>query len=278
MKTIDFHLILEKYTNLALNFAPRLVLAIIVFVIGLWVCGWIARLVRKAMIRKEVDITLQTFLGSLISVSLKILLLITVAGMLGIQTTSFVAILGAMGLAVGLALQGSLSNFAGGMLTLVFKPYKVGDVIESQGQTGTVKEIQIFNTILLTADNKTVILPNGAVSNNTIVNHSKAGQLRVDIVITVSPTVDINYVKEVMEVIYAQEPLVLKDPKATTSILKLGDGMVTLAIRPYAATEDYWTVYFSIMDKIKYSFEEKGIEAPIPHRVVLTKSAPTAVK
>ena len=263
--------IIQKYIDIALTYAPKLVAAIIVFVIGLWLTGWMARLAKKAMMRKGIDVSLQSFLSSLIGVSLKVMLLITVAGMLGIQTTSFVAILGAMGLAVGLALQGSLSNFAGGVLTLVFKPYKVGDLIESQGQTGWVKEIQIFNTILTTAENKTVILPNGAVSNNTIINHSKEGSIRVDIAIAVSPKMDITKVKNIINQIFEDEPLVLKTPQATANILKMADGMVTLAVRPYATPETYWDVYFILQEKIKIAFEQNDIESPIPHRVVLNK-------
>src|SRR4051812_26620068 len=176
----------DEFLRMAIHYAPQVVLAILVFVIGLWVINWFTRAVNSAMMRKGHDPSLQSFLSSLISVALKVLLLVTVAGMLGIQTTSFVAVLGAAGLAVGLALQGSLANFAGGVLILVFKPFKVGDLIESTGQTGTVQEIQIFNTILLTADNKTAILPNGAVSNGTIVNLSRHGNLRIDITVAVA--------------------------------------------------------------------------------------------
>ncbi|MDZ4844396.1 MAG: mechanosensitive ion channel [Chitinophagales bacterium] len=176
---------LEKYTDqiisMLLHYTPSIIGAILVFIIGMWVVNLVTKLVAKAMQKRKLDESLQPFLLSLINVGLKVMLLVTVAGMIGIQTTSFIAVLGAAGLAVGLALQGSLANFAGGVLVLVFKPFKVGDLIESGGQFGEVKEIQIFNTVLLSPENKTVILPNGAVSNGTIVNFSRHGNLRVDL-------------------------------------------------------------------------------------------------
>ncbi|MCX6352367.1 MAG: mechanosensitive ion channel [Bacteroidetes bacterium] len=190
---------MQKYYDILerefMLYSPKIGLAILVFIIGNWVTNYITKLIMKAMVSRGFDISLQSFLGSMVSVSLKIVLLITVAGMLGLQTTSFVAVIGAAGLAVGLALQGSLANFAGGVLTLVFKPYIVGDIIDSLGMNGEVKEIQIFNTILLTPDGKTVILPNGAVSNSTIINYSKHHSLRVDIKFTISDSTDFAQLK-----------------------------------------------------------------------------------
>lgn len=265
----------EKYREVvvawAMTYGVKLAGAIIVFIIGLYVANWITRIITSGMRKRNFDISLQSFLGSMISVGLKVLLLVTVAGMLGIQTTSFVAVIGAMGLAVGLALQGSLANFAGGVLILVFKPFKVGDLIESQGQTGVVHEIQIFNTILLTAENKTVILANGAVSNGTIVNYSKHGTLRVDITMAVAPDNDYQKVKKVVEEVLAANPKVLRDPAASVNIQKIGDGMVTLAIRPFSAAADYWDVYFGLQEQIKVAFEKNNIAAPVPARVIINK-------
>jgi small conductance mechanosensitive channel len=261
----------ERFLDWIFLYGPKVIGAIVVFILGLYVTNWLTRQVMRGMNRRHLDVSLQSFLSSMIGVGLKILLLITVAGMLGIQTTSFIAVIGAMGLAVGLALQGSLANFAGGVLILVFKPFKVGDVIESQGQTGAVSEIQIFNTILLTGENKTVILSNGAVSNNTIVNYSKHGTLRVDITLAVSPSNDIQKVKQVMEGVMASHPKVLKNPKATVNILRMGDGAVTLAIRPYSTTEDYWDVYFDLQESLKVALEANAIAAPMPTHVVLNK-------
>lgn len=253
-------------------YGPKLAGAILFFIIGLYITGWITRMVNKTLIRKGLDISLQSFLTSLVSVCLKVLLLVTVAGMMGIQTTSFVAVLGAAGLAVGLALQGSLANFAGGVLILVFKPFKVGDLIESQGQFGEVREIQIFNTIILTPDNKTVILANGAVSNNTIINASRHGNLRVDLSVGIDPSTNIEKARAVISEVYENFDKILKDPAPTVSVLKMGDGMVTLAVRPYATPENYWDVYFSTQERIKTAFEKNSIAAPIPHRVIINKS------
>ncbi len=199
------------------------------------------------------------------------MLLISVAGMLGIQTTSFVAVVGALGLAVGLALQGSLANFAGGVLLLVFKPFKVGDLIESGGQTGHVLEIQIFNTILLTPENKTVILANGGVSNGTIVNYSKHGNLRVDITMAVAPDSDVEMAKRVALDTMAANQFVLKEPAPSVNVLKVGDGMVTLAIRPYATPANYWDAFFGVQEDIRNAFGKNNIAGPTPTRIVINK-------
>ena len=270
---------MEKITNFSeeamqwvFTYGPKLVMAILVFVIGLILINWTSRLVSKSLRRKNVDVSLQSFFASLVSVGLKVLLLITVAGMLGIQTTSFVAVIGALGLAVGLALQGSLANFAGGVLILVFKPFKAGDLIESQGQTGVVQEIQIFNTILLTPENKTVILANGAVSNNTIINYSKHGTLRVDITMAVAPGNAIDKAREVALKAMQSYEKVLREPAPSVNVLKVGDGMVTLAIRPYALQEHYWDVFFGVQEKVKNAFDAERVEAPTPTRIIINKS------
>jgi small conductance mechanosensitive channel len=261
----------DQFTAWIMTYGLKVLGAILVFIVGLYVTNWIARVISRAMSRRHFDVSLQSFLSSMIGVGLKILLLVTVAGMLGIQTTSFVAIIGAMGLAVGLALQGSLANFAGGVLILVFKPFKVGELIESQGQTGVVQEIQIFNTILLTADLKTIILANGAVSNSTIINYSKHGTLRVDITLAVAPSNDIQKVKEVVENVMTEHHKVLKDPKPTVNIQKMGDGMVTLSIRPFALSTDYWDVYYELHESLKAAFEKNSISAPIPTQITIAK-------
>lgn len=259
----------DRAIQLSYYYGPKIGSAILVFIVGLWVVGWATKLITKGMVRRGFDVSLQSFLSSLISVSLKVMLLVTVAGMIGIQTTSFVAILGAAGLAVGLALQGSLANFAGGVLTLVFKPYKAGDLIEAQGQFGEVTEIQIFNTILLSPDNKTVIIPNGALSNGTIVNYSRHGNIRVDIVVAVDPGTDISKARSVAMDAMHSNTKVQKNPAPSVNILKMGDGMVTLAIRPYSTVADYWDVFFGVQEQIKIAFEQNKIAAPVPHQVVI---------
>jgi small conductance mechanosensitive channel len=200
---------------------------------------------------------------------------VSVAGIIGIQTTSFVAVIGAAGLAVGLALQGSLANFAGGVLILVFKPIKVGDFIEVAGQIGEVKEIQIFNTILLTPENKTAILANSAVSNGTIVNYSRHGNLRVDTTISISPDASITKAKTIALRVLKNHPHVLKEPAPSVNVLKVADGAVTLAVRPYATPAHYWDVYFDSLEQIKNAFDDENVIAPIPHRVLIHKGEPS---
>lgn len=261
----------EKFMNWLSVFGPKVLGALLVFIIGLYVTNLIAKMVSKGLRKNGVDVSLQSFLASLVSGGLRVLLLITVAGMLGLQTTSFVAVVGALGLAVGLALQGSLANFAGGVLLLVFKPFKVGDLIESGGQTGHVTEIQIFNTLLLTPENKTVILANGGVSNGTIINYSKHGNLRVDITMAISPAADIEKAKRVALETMAANQFVLKEPGASLNVLKVGDGMVTLAVRPYATPGDYWNAFFSVQEEIKNAFDKNNIDGPTPTRIIINK-------
>lgn len=254
-----------------LEYLPKLFTAILVFLIGLWVINRIARFSEKAMTRKELDISLRTFLKSLIGIGLKIILIITVAGMIGIQTTSFVTILGAAGLAIGLALQGSLSNFAGGVLILIFKPYKVGDTIEVMGLKGEVREIQIFNTILVTTDNKTVILPNGAVSNGQIINQSKEGSLRVNFDVTVSEVHSVDKVKEIIMKIILDEPRLVQKPLPPNIIItKIGEGGITLGIRFFTSETDLAQAQSDTMEKIITAFNKNGIHAPTPHSYIHT--------
>ncbi|MCL6260619.1 mechanosensitive ion channel [Aquiflexum sp. TKW24L] len=269
--TKEITTITSRFMDWVYVFGPKLIGALIVFIIGLYVVNFITNLISKALNKRGIDVSLQTFLGSLVSGGLKVLLLISVAGMLGIQTTSFIAVVGALGLAVGLALQGSLANFAGGVLLLVFKPFKVGDLIESNGQTGVVTEVQIFNTILLTPENKTVILANGAVSNSTIVNYSRHGNLRVDISMAVAPDSDVAKAKSVALEVLNKHEFILENPAPTVNVLKVGDGMVTLAIRPYASPAHYWDVFFSVQEQIRSAFSDNEIAGPTPTRVIITK-------
>jgi small conductance mechanosensitive channel len=220
------------------------------------------------MEKTKADKTLIPFITNLLSWGLKVLLFISAASMVGIATTSFIAVLGAAGLAIGLALQGSLANFAGGVLILIFKPYNVGDLIESQGHLGVVKEVQIFNTILLTPDNKRVIIPNGAVSNGSIVNYSAEGLLRVDLVIGIAYESDIPKAKEVLHKAMADHKLVLKDPGSTVAVSALADSSVNLVVRPWCKAADYWQVYFDITEAAKVGLEASGISIPFPQRDV----------
>jgi small conductance mechanosensitive channel len=247
----SFNEFTNNFIQVLYSFGPKVLGAVLVFIIGLYVTNLIARMVSRGLKKRNIDKSLQSFLGSMVSVALKILLLVSVAGMLGIQTTSFVAVIGALGLAVGLALQGSLANFAGGVLILVFKPFKVGDLIESGGHVGHVLEIQIFNTVLLTSDNKTVILANAGVSNGTIVNLSRHGNIRVQITSAVALNNDINKVREIALDVMNNFEGVLKNPAPSLNVSKVGDGMVTLAVFPYSTVENYWSVFFGVQEKLK---------------------------
>ena len=264
MENVDAYT--TKFIELVMIYAPKLVLAIVTLVAGLWLIGLFARLTRKSMEKTKVDKTLIPFISNLLSWGLKLLLFISVASMIGIATTSFIAVLGAAGLAVGLALQGSLANFAGGVLILIFKPYNVGDLVEAQGHLGVVKEVQIFNTILLTPSNKRVIIPNGAVSNGSVVNYSVEGTLRVDLVIGIAYESDIPKAKEVLHNAMADHALVLKDPAPTVAVSELADSSVNLVVRPWCKAVDYWQVYFDITEAAKVSLESSGVTIPFPQR------------
>lgn len=252
---------------LCLNYAPKLLLALLTLIIGLWVINRFVNALNHRL-ENRFDPTLQKFVFSLSSIGLKALLLISVASMAGIATTSFVAVLGAAGLAVGLALQGSLSNFAGGVLILIFKPFKVGDVIEASGFIGTVKEIQIFNTILTTADNRRVIIPNGTLSNNSMINISAESTRRVDMVFGIGYGDDISKAKSILQRLALEDSRILQDPAATIAVLALADSSVNLACRVWVNKADYWGVYFDMHEKVKMTFDAEGISIPFPQRDV----------
>jgi small conductance mechanosensitive channel len=254
----------QRFKIFATEYAPKLIGALLVFVIGLWAVGWLTRIIKRGMLRRGFDISLQSFLASMMGVVLKVMLLVTVAGMMGIQTTSFVAILGAAGLAVGLALQGSLSNFAGGVLTLIFKPYKVGDVIEALGQTGVVQEIQIFNTILLTADHKTVILPNGAVSNGTIINHSRHGSLRIAIHLVLDGSTRAETIRSLAIEICQKNELVLAEPMPSVSVERIDGGNLGVVIHAYSEPQHQGAAISALQEELKTAMEKAGIKFPTP--------------
>ena len=225
------------------------------------------------MAKQNYDESLSKFLLNLISWALKIFLIITVISTLGIETTSLAAVIAAAGLAVGLALQGSLSNFAGGVLLLIFKPYKIGDLIEAQGAVGVVKEIEIFTTKLITPDNKLTIVPNGAMANGNIVNFTAEGKIRVDTVIGVGYDEDIKKAKEVLLNVLTSNPKVLQDPAPSVNVSNLGDSSVDFAVRPFCKPEHYWDVYFATLEDCKVALDKAGIEIPYPHAVEIQKEA-----
>ena len=260
-----------KLKEMAFEYAPKLLGAILVYIIGSWFINKISSLMRKAMATKHYDLSLQTFLSSLVKVLLTVLLILTIFGMLGVNLTAFGALLAGIGIAIGAALNGSLGNFAGGVMLLTFKPFKVGDLIEAQGQTGVVQELGIFNTIMLSPENKTIILANGALSTGTIINYTTHGNLRVDITMAIAPDQNIEKAKQVAKETLMAHPKVFKNPEPEVNVLKVADGMITLAIRPYTKQEDYWNVFFGSQESIKKNWDAAGINGPIPHVVHINK-------
>ena len=262
---------IESLKELLIEFTPNIIIAFAILIIGLFVINLIIKTSRKLMLKGGVDITLQKFLGNLIGWVLKILLFITVVSKLGIATTSFTAIIAAAGLAVGLALQGSLANFAGGVLIMIFKPFKIGDLVEAQGEIGVIKEIEIFTTKLTGLSNKEIIIPNGSLSNGNIVNYSTEGTRRVDFTFGVDYAADIKQTKEVLMNVLTSHPKVLKDPAPGVTVSELADSSVNFAVRPWCKTEDYWTIYFDVTENTKIALDKAGIEIPYPHQVNVKK-------
>lgn len=264
---------IDKLWELIIEYSPKIITALVILIVGLFIIGLMTKMTKRLMKRQNMDETLQKFLSNLLNWTLKVLLFVMVASKLGVETTSFAAIIGAAGLAIGLALQGSLSNFAGGALIMIFKPFKVGDLIEAQGELGVVKEIQIFTTLINTPTNKLVIIPNGALSNGNITNYSAEGKLRVDLTIGVSYDADIKQTKDVLMNVLTSNPQVLQDPAPTVNVSELADSSVNFAVRPWSSVADYWDVYFGITEQCKEALDNAGIEIPYPHSVEIHKEA-----
>ncbi|WP_350292120.1 mechanosensitive ion channel domain-containing protein [uncultured Croceitalea sp.] len=262
---------IDKGIDFIVEYGPKVLGAIAIYIIGSWVIKKIVKAVSKVMSKGSYDTSLQKFLTNLISWGLKIFLIITVISTLGVETTSLAAVIAAAGLAVGLALQGSLSNFAGGVLLMIFKPYKIGDLVEAQDVLGVVKEIEIFTTKLVSPDNKLLIVPNGAMANGNITNYTAEGKIRVDTVIGVAYEEDIKQVKEVLMEVLTSNPKVLQDPAPSVNVLELADSSVNFAVRPFAKPEDYWDVYFATYENCKLALDKAGIEIPYPHEVEVIK-------
>ena len=240
-------------------YTPRLISAILIFFIGLWLIRLLNRLTKRIMLKRELDATLSKFLADIMLWAMRILLGVTVISRLGIETSSFVAILGAMGLAVGLSLQGSLSNFAGGMLIIMFKPFRVGDSIEAQGVSGTVSEIQIFVTKLITGNNQTIFVPNGALSNGTIINYSMEGLRRGDLTFTVSYDTNIKQVRAILLEVLRKNKKVLQQPAPAIVVRDLTDHAINIAVRPWATTADFGDMVAEVLEEGKEAFETEGI-------------------
>jgi Small-conductance mechanosensitive channel len=268
---MDIEKWIDKGIELGTVYGLKIIGAIIIWIVGSWLIRKIVRITNKAMTKKGLDESLKKFLRNLISWSLKVLLFVLILGNLGVETTSFAAILAAAGLAVGLALQGSLANFAGGVLIMIFRPFKIGDIIEAQGERGKVKEIEIFTTKLLSPQNKLIIIPNGILSNGNIVNYSAEGILTIFLTMGVFYDADIKKTKEVLMDVLTSQDKILKDPPPTVAVSELADSSVNFAVRPSVKIEDYWDVYYETTERVKIALDAAGIEIPYPHQVEIQK-------
>ena len=245
-----------------------LIKAFLVFIVGRFLINLVNKLIKRVLLKRDIDPSVKTFVGSLVNVVLTILLIISVVGALGVQTTSFAALLASAGVAVGMALSGNLANFAGGLIILLFKPFKVGDYIEAQGTGGTVKEIQIFHTILATPDNKMVYIPNGSLSSGAVTNFSRQTTRRVDWTFGVDYGEDYDKVKAVIETIIARDSRILTDPAPFIALHALADSSVNIVVRVWVESPNYWEVYFGINQAVYATFNEKGINFPFPQLTV----------
>lgn len=260
-----------KLQDLAFSFLPKIAGAVLVYLIGSFIIRKLVNMLSKVMEHRQFDNTLRGFLMSLLKVVLNVLLILSIASMIGVDITSFAALLAGAGLAIGAALNGSLGNLAGGVMILIFKPFKVGDLIEAQGAIGTVLEQGIFATTILTPDNKTTILPNGPLSTGTITNYTTHGNLRVDLVMAIALDQDVDKARALAIEAMLSHPKVLKTPAPEVKVLKVGDGMCSLAVRPYTLQADYWDVYFGAQELVKKAWDTAGIQAPIPARIIIQK-------
>ena len=256
------------FVDKALGYLPSIVAALLTFIIGLWAIKFIVGRVQKTMEKREIDPGVRGFTSSILSVALKILLFIVVITKLGVETTSFAAVLAAAGLAVGLALQGSLSNFAGGVLIILLKPYRVGDFISAQGESGTVTDISIFYTILTTPDKQRIIIPNGQLSNNKVTNFSHYPTRRNNMTVGISYDSDIKTARKVLLNLLENDERCLKDPAPVVFVGGLGDNSVDLSVRFWANQADYWGLHFDFIEKLKVELEANGVSFPFPQRDV----------
>lgn len=254
----------EKLSGMVTAYIPKVIGAILVLIIGFIVIGWVVSIVKKILHKQDIDKSISSFLASLVDVGLKVMLLFSVAGMFGMETTSFIAIFSALAFAIGLALQGSLGHFASGILILIFKPYKVGDLVTVGGTTGFVQEIQMFNTVLATPDNKRVIVPNGVVTGGIITNISGQGTIRVDMTFGIGYNDDIDKARQIIKQVAASCPQILHEKPVDILVSELADSSVNFAVRPWANSAHYWDVYFYMHEHIKKEFDKQGVSIPFP--------------
>lgn len=257
----------QAWVPMIMEYGSRVLLAIITLGIGWWLINRLTVRLGRLLAVRSADLALQGFISSLANIALKVMLIVSVASMIGVETTSFVAAIGAAGLAIGLALQGSLANFAGGVLILLFRPFRIGDFIEAQGISGTVDTIQIFHTVLRTGDNKTVIVPNGNLSNGIITNYNRQPTRKVVFDVGVDYDADLQKAREIL-LSLAKDPRVLADPAPVAVVSTLGDSSITLSLRVWVKTADYWDVLFMFNEKARDSLRAAGIDIPFPQRVI----------
>jgi small conductance mechanosensitive channel len=260
--------LIPKVWPLLTLYGLKVIAAVAVVVVGRWIAKMLTALIEKVMNKRQVDPTIVSFVANLTYMALLVFVVLAALGQLGIQTTSFIAIIGAAGLAIGLALQGSLSNFAAGFLMIIFRPFKVGDFIEGAGVAGTVEAIHIFTTQLLTPDNKTIIIPNSSLTAGNITNYSAKGTRRVDLVFGIGYGDDVDHAKKVISDVLAKEERIFKDPAPAIMLIELADSSVNFAVRPWVLATDYWGVYSTLTENIKKSFDAEGISIPFPQRDV----------
>ena len=270
---ISMDVFLSKIIDLATSLGSRILTAIVVFLIGRWIVKKLNRIVLSIMEKKQVEASLFSFTKSLVSITLNFILIIVIIGVLGIETSSFIALFASAGVAIGMALSGTLQNFAGGIMTLIFKPFKVGDVLEAQGQTGTVKEIQIFNTIISTPDNKIIIIPNGGLSTGIMKNYSKEPTRRVDWEFGIAYGDSYEKAKAVIERLLKADSRILSSPTYFIALNSLGESSVNIVVRAWVNAEDYWNVFFSMNEKVYKTFAEENLNIPFPQLDVHLKTS-----
>lgn len=261
---MSLDVLITKLTDLSVSLGTKLLIAIIVFFVGRWLIRKLIRLVVKIMEKKHVEASLFSFTKSLLNITLNFLFVIVIIGILGIETSSFIALFASAGVAIGMALSGTLQNFAGGVMILLFKPFKVGDFIEAQGQSGTVCEIQIFNTIMATPDNKIIIIPNGGLSTGIMKNYSKEENRRVDWEFGIAYGDSYDKAKEVIANLLDSDPRVLKDPAYFIALTSLGESSVNIVVRAWVKAPDFWGVYFDMNEKVYKTFARENINIPFP--------------
>ncbi|MHC4737315.1 MAG: mechanosensitive ion channel family protein [Planctomycetota bacterium] len=273
--TLTMEKILTTIYQYLAEYGLKILGAIIIFLIGKWLAKIISQLTETALIKAKIDKTLATFVKNLTNVALLIFVVIAALATLGVETTQFAVVIGAAGLAIGLALQGSLANFASGFLMIIFRPFKVGDFIEASAIKGTVQEIQIFNTIINTPDNLRAIIPNAHITGGNIINYTVNGKRRVDLVIGISYEDDLRKAKKIIGDTLAADQRVLQDPASTVAVLELADSSVNFVVRPWVKAADYWDVYFDTTENVKLALDKNGITIPFPQRDVhmITKSS-----